>query len=171
MANKVDVLTQSTVEKGGVLTAIYFDVHGPDKEKLEQLLVELVNKLNKEKGVIYSLGEIERAIDYGDNRYSAAAKVTILTKNFSSLSSICDRYGPMGIEILKPSEIKLSVPDAQQVLFDHVKMMSDLLKEMIERNMTPEERKKLARLMDARAELGKELLTKGGVETRGSPKE
>jgi hypothetical protein len=48
------------------------------------------------------------------------------------------------------------------VLFEHIKMMSDLLREMIEKNMTPEERKKLGRLMEARAELGKDMIQKGG---------
>lgn len=160
MASKIEVLTQATIEKGGILAMIYFDMHGPDKEKLEQLLVDLANRLNDEKGVVYSVGEIDRAIEMGD-QFSAAAKITVLTSNFAVLSRICDNYGPMGIEILKPDEIHLSIPDAQQVLFDHIKMMSDLLREMIEKTMTPEERKKLGKLMEARAELGKDLIKKG----------
>ncbi|VVB73678.1 Uncharacterised protein [uncultured archaeon] len=160
MATKIEVLTQATIEKGGVLAMLYFDMHGSDKEKLENLLVDLANRLNGEKGVVYSVGEIDRAIQFGD-KYSAAAKVTVLTSSFSVLSRICDNFGPIGIEILKPNEIHLSIPDAQQVLFDHVKMMSDLLREMIEKTMTPEERKKLGKLMEARAELGKDLLKKG----------
>jgi hypothetical protein len=160
LASKIEVLTQTTIEKGGILAMLYFDMHGRDKDKLEQLLVDLANRLNGEKGVIYSVGEIDRAIEMGD-QFSAAAKITILTTNFSVLSRVCDSYGPMGIEILKPNEIHLSIPDAQQVLFDHVKMMSDLLREMIEKNMTPEERKKLGRLMEARAELGKDLIKSG----------
>lgn len=157
MASKIEVLTQATIEKGGILAMLYFDMHGPDKARLEQLLVDLANRLNGEKGVIYSVGTIDRAMELGD-QFSAAAKITILTSNFATLSRICDGYGPMGIEILKPNEIHLSIPDAQQVLFDHVKTMSDLLREMIEKNMTPEERKKLGRLMTARAELGKDLI-------------
>jgi len=160
LASKIEVLTQATIEKGGILAMIYFDMHGPDKEKLEQLLVDLANRLNDEKGVVYSVGEIDRAIEMGD-QFSAAAKITVLTSNFAVLSRICDNYGPMGIEILKPDEIHLSIPDAQQVLFDHIKMMSDLLREMIEKTMTPEERKKLGKLMEARAELGKDLIKKG----------
>ena len=160
MATKIEVLTQATIEKGGVLAMLYFDMHGPDKAKLEQLLVDLANRLNGEKGVVYSVGTIDRAIQMGD-QFSAAAKITILTNSFAVLSRICDSYGPMGIEILKPNEIHLSIPDAQQVLFDHVKMMSDLLREMIEKTMTPEERKKLGKLMEARAELGKDLIQKG----------
>jgi len=160
LATKVEVLTQATIEKGGILATLYFDMHGPDKEKLEQLLVDLANRLNHEKGVVYSVGEIERSMQLGD-QYSAAAKITVLTTSFPALSRICDGYGPMGVEILKPNEIHLSIPDAQQVLFEHVKMMTDLLREMIEKNMTPEERKKLAKLMEARAELGKDLIKTG----------
>ena len=167
MASKIEVLTQATVEKGGTLAMLYFDMHGPDKAKLEQLLVDLANRLNDEKGVVYSVGEIDRAMELGD-QFSAAAKITILTSSFAVLSRICDRFGPMGVEILKPNEIHLSIPDAQQVLFDHVKMMSDLLREMIEKNMTPEERKKLGKLMEARAELGKDMIQKG--ESAPAPK-
>lgn len=161
LATNVEVLTQSTIEKGGILTMLYFDVHGPEKDKLEQLLVDLVNRLNNEKGVIYTVGSIERPIAMGD-KFSAAAKITVLTKDFSTLSRICDTYGPMGIEILKPNEIRLSIPDAQTMLFDHVKIMSDLLREMIERTMTPAEKKNLAKLLEARAEVGKDLIKTGG---------
>jgi hypothetical protein len=167
LATKLEVLTQATIEKGGILAMLYFDMHGPDKEKLEQLLVDLANRLNGEKGVVYSVGEIDRAMQLGD-QYSAAAKITILTSNFSVLSNVCDHYGPMGIEILKPNEIHLSVPDAQQLIFDHVKMMNDLLREMIEKTMTPEERRKLGKLMEARAELGKDLIKTG--ESAQAPK-
>jgi hypothetical protein len=167
LASKIEALTQATVEKGGILAMLYFDMHGKDKEKLEQLLVDLANRLNDEKGVVYSVGEIDRAMELGD-QFSAAAKITILTGSFAVLSRICDSYGPMGIEILKPNEIHLSIPDAQQVLFDHVKMMSDLLREMIEKNMTPEERAKLGKLMAARAELGKDMIKRG--ESAPAPK-
>jgi len=168
LANKVEVLTQATLEKGGILSLLYFDMHGPDKDKVEQLLVDLATRLSKEKGVVYAVGDINRAIELGEGKYSAAAKVTILTETFAILSKICDSYGPMGIEILKPNEITLSVPDAQQVLFEHVKMMSDLLREMVEKNMTPEEKRKLGKLLEARAELGKDFI-KAGQPVPGGP--
>ncbi|MEM3770728.1 MAG: hypothetical protein QXW80_00150 [Candidatus Micrarchaeia archaeon] len=154
-------LTEKTIEEGGVLSTLYFDAIGKDKEKIEQLLVELVGRLNSEKDVVYCVGDIERAIPLEGGDFSAAAKVTILTKNFPSLARICDNYGPIGVEIIKPSEIVMKQHEAQALILDHVHTISNLLKEIVERTMTPEERKKLAKILDARAERGKELLQKG----------
>ena len=168
MANNIEQLTNKTIEEGGVLSLLYFDVIGKDKEKVEQLLVDLVTRLNSEKGVLYCVGDIQRAMELESKDFSAAAKVTILTKNFAVLSKICDNFGPIGLEILKPSEIRMTVADAQSVILDHVFQTSSLLREIVEKTMTPEERSKLGKILQARAERGKEVMSKGGKE---EPKE
>ena len=158
---KLEQLTNKTIEEGGLLSILYFDVIGKEKEKIEHLLVDLVAKLNGENGVVYSVGDIQRAIQLETGEFSAAAKVTILTKDFHTLSRICDNYGPIGLEILKPTEIILKASEAQAILLDHVAMISNLLREIVERTMTPEEKKKLAKILEAKAERGKELMSKG----------
>jgi hypothetical protein len=168
---KLEQLTDKTIEEGGILSILYFDVIGKEKEKIEQLLVDLVAKLNGENGVVYSIGDIQRAIPLDTGEFSAAAKVTILTKDFHTLSRICDNYGPIGLEILKPSEIRIKTPEAQAILLDHVAMISNLLREIVERTMTPEERKKLAKILEAKAERGKELMLKGSIENTKEEKQ
>lgn len=159
-------LTDKTIEEGGVLSILYFDAIGKDKEKIEQLLVDLVGRLNAENGVVYCVGDIERAIPLEGGDYSAAAKVTILTKNFLSLARICDNYGPIGIEILKPSEIVLTPHDAQTMILDHINVISNLLREIVEKTMTPEERKRLAKILEAKAQMGKDLMEKSKSEEK-----
>ncbi|MCS7109435.1 MAG: hypothetical protein NZ903_01405 [Candidatus Micrarchaeota archaeon] len=166
MANDKNVrsvkeLTEKTVEEGGVLAVLYFDAIGKEKEKLELLLVDLVNTLNSQNGVVYCVGDIQKAMQLDGGEFSATAKVTILTKDFLTLAKICEIHGPIGIEILKPSEIVLKPYEAQQLLLTHVNTISNLLREILERTMTPEERKKLAKILDARAERSKELLESG----------
>jgi hypothetical protein len=156
--DSVDMVTQDALEKGGILTQIYFDMHGPDKDAVEGMLVELTHKLTTEEGVIYAIGDIQRAMEMEDKKWSAAAEVKILTKNFHSIARICTLYGPMAIEILKPHDIKLSLPDAQQLLFNSAQFSFDFTTTMLYKLMTPEERKELAAKIKKRAELGKELL-------------
>ena len=170
MASKIEQLTNKTVEEGGMLTVLYFDVIGKDKQKVEQLLVDLVTRLNSEQGVVYCVGDIQRAIELESKDFSAAAKVTVLTRSFAVLSRICDNYGPIGLEIIKPHEVKMSVADAQSVILDHVHQTSSLLKEIVEKTMTPEERSKLGRILEARAERGKEIISKGGQQGHEHPK-
>jgi hypothetical protein len=160
----IKALTEKTIEEGGILSILYFDAIGKDKEKIEQLLVDLVARLNAEKDVVYCVGDIQRAIELEGGEYSAAAKITILTKNFMALSRICENYGPIGIEILKPHEITLKSHEAQAVLLNHIQMISNLLREIVEKTMTPEERKRLAKILDAKAERGKELMQKDKEE-------
>ncbi len=158
--SSVDTVTQNTIDKGGILAQLYFDVHGPDKDTVEGTLVDLSQKLSKEHGVVYAIGNIQRAIELEDKKWSAAAEVKMLTKDFHSIAKICTLYGPMAIEIIKPTEIRLSLPDAQQLLFDSAQISFEFTTEMLYKLMTPEERKELAAKIKKRAELGKQLLDK-----------
>jgi len=156
----VDNVTETAIEKGGILAQLYFDVHGPDKDTVEGILVDLANKLSKEQGVIFAVGNIQRALEAEDKRWSAAAEVKVLTKSFHHLARLCTLYSPMGIEILKPHEIRLPLSDAQQLLFDSAQFSFDFTTEMLYKLMTPAERKELEAKLKKRAELGKEFLNK-----------
>ena len=156
----VEAVTRSTIEKGGVLANLYFDVYVDDKEKAEGMLVDISNRIAGETGVVYAVGTIERAIETPDKKYSAAAEIKILTDSFRTLIKVCMLYGPMAIEIEKPDELHLSISDAQDILFDTAQMSHEFTTTMLYRMLKPEERIELKKKIDQRAELGKELLKK-----------
>ena len=167
----VEEITRETIEKGGVLATLYFDAHAKSKEKVEGMLVELGNKLASEKGVVYAVSKVEKALEHEDGLFSAAASVRILTKSFPALARICVLYGPMGVEIEKPNEIRLSLHDAQELLFETAQMSYEFTTTMLYKLLSPEERKKLAEKLKRRAELGKQLLKKGEEEVKEGGKE
>jgi hypothetical protein len=153
-------VTRETIEKGGVLAQLYFDVHGKDKEKIEHLLVDLANRIMAEQGVVYAVGEIERAIEMGDNNYSAAIRLKVLTKSLRDLLRICMIYAPMAIEVLEPPEIKLKIPEMHEVLMDASQMSYEFTTTMLYRVLSEEEKKDLQKKIEARSEMGKEILKK-----------
>lgn len=153
-------VTKEVIEKGGVLLNLYFDVHGKEKEKVEGLLVDLADRILKEKGVVYAVGEIERAMDFGDGLYSAAIKLKVLAKSFNDVVRICMLYGPMGIEILEPNELKLKLYEMQDILMDVSQMSYEFTTAMLYRVLSDEEKIDLQRKIDLRAKFGKEILEK-----------
>jgi len=154
----VEEVTETAIEKGGVLAVLYFDVHGNTKEEVEELLVDMSQRLTQEKGVIYALSEIERALEAEDKLFSSASKVRIMADSFASLVRLCGLYGPMGVEVLKPSEIKLEIGEAHNVLFTVAEMSHEFTTSMMMKLMNPEEREVFAKKMKKRAAMGKKLM-------------
>lgn len=164
----VEALTQSTLEKGGVLARLYFDVYGNDKDAVEGMLVDLSNRLTGANGVVYAVGSIERALETEDKKWTAAAEVKVLTKSLTVLVKICATYGPMAIEVLKPTEIKLSMHDTQTLLMETAQMSHEFTTTLLFRTLSPEDRKDLAAKLKRRAEIGKGLIEKAREEKKGS---
>lgn len=170
MAKPVEAVTDATIDKGGVLALLYFDVYGDDKEKIEGMLVDLSNRISGAQGVVYALGSIERAIEVGEEagkkKFSAAAEIKVLTQSFTALAKLCGMYGPMGIEILKPTAIKLSMADAQTLLFETSQMSHEFVTTMLYRMLSPQERIDLKKKLERRAEMGKDILKKSKEEKK-----
>jgi hypothetical protein len=163
-------VTRETIEKGGILGQLYFDAHGKDKDKIEHLLVDLANRIMAEQGVVYAVGEIERAIEMEDKNYSAAIKLKVLTKSFRDFLRICTIYAPMAIEVLEPNEIKLKLNEMHEILMDVSQISYEFTTAMLYRVLSEEEKKDLQRKIEARSEMGKEILKKfikeGGKEEK-----
>ncbi|MGD0510687.1 MAG: hypothetical protein ABSA33_02495, partial [Candidatus Micrarchaeaceae archaeon] len=61
----VDKVTDEKIAKGGILVKLYFDMQDKDKDKLQPLLVDLVNeRLMKEPGVVYCYGAVEEPLEH-----------------------------------------------------------------------------------------------------------
>src|SRR3989344_7683063 len=121
-------LIEETTRHGAVHAMMYFDAHGKDADAVKGSLVEFVSVLTGEKGVLYCKGEVlepfKRALPTADENakpeegYSTSAQVEVLTESFNKMLDICLRFGPVGIEVLDPQEVKLSLEDIHTVLLD-----------------------------------------------------
>ena len=100
--SELEKITHDKLLQGGVLVKMYFDVQNKEEQKLQPLLVDLINEhLLKEKGVVYCYGSIETPLKL-DELYVTNAEVTILLENIFPLVNIAFNYTPIGIEILEP---------------------------------------------------------------------
>lgn len=159
MPKSVEEITEEAIREGGILALLYFDLHANSKEAVKQLLVAALAKLSQEPGVIYAVGEIDEPIESGD-LFSSSAEVKILTKDYVSLQTICAQYAPIGIEILKPSEIRLTLGEAQDALLKIGEAAHEYTRLILEKIMGPEDKKRYQQTLAQRAELGKRLLEK-----------
>ncbi|MGC8647193.1 MAG: hypothetical protein ACP5SA_00015 [Candidatus Micrarchaeia archaeon] len=168
--SELEALTEEKISKGGVLAKLYFDMQNPDKEKLQPLMVELINEhLLKEPGVVYCYGAIDEPIEK-NGIYITNAVLTILTENFAPLIGIALRYSPAGIEILKPlKELSIKMSDFQSVLMDLSLYSLNYSRYVLEKVLKPEDIENINRQIENRIELGKKLLesTKKKEENEG----
>jgi hypothetical protein len=161
--NDVDRVTDEKIAKGGVLVKFYFDIQDTNKEKLQPLLVDLINgRLMKEKGVVYCHGSIEEPIE-NKGIYITSAMVTVLFDSFMPLVNIAFNYAPAGIEILRPTgEMTFKVHELQGMLMDMASISVVYSKYIIENVLKGEDLERLKNQVDERVETGKKHLEKKG---------
>jgi hypothetical protein len=157
----VDMVTEEKVAKGGVLAKLYFDMQHKDKEKLQPLIVELINEhLLKEKGVVYCYGAVEEPLE-NNGLFITSAVVTMLFENFFPLISIAFNYSPAGIEIIKPeNEMTFRMHDLQAMLMDVSQISLNYSKYVLEHVLKPDDIAGIEQQIGQRSELGKKLLEK-----------
>jgi len=155
----VDIVTEEKIAKGGVLVRLYFDIQDKDKEKLQPLLVDLINNgLMKEPGVVYVYGSIEEPIE-SHGVYITSGTITALFDNFMPLIGVAFKYAPAGVEILKPDkEMLFKVNQLQSMLMDISQISLDYSKLILEKVLKPEEVEEINNKLKNRAMLGKQFL-------------
>lgn len=165
--NDVEKVTEEKIRDGGVLVKFYFDMQEKDKEKLQPLLVDLINeRLMKEPGVVYVYGSVEEPLEK-DGVYITSAMVTVLFDKFLPLLSVAFRYAPAGIEILKPEkEMHFKTSELQSVLMDMSALSIGYSQFMLEKILKPEELEEIKKQMERRAELGKKFLNERKTEEK-----
>ena len=166
MSNKsIDEINEQTVKKGGLLAVMYFDIHGNSPEIIQNSMVDMIAKLTHEPGVVYATGSIDEPIEF-EGMHSTSAEVKILTKDFNSIVSVCFRYGPIGIDIIKPEELKLSVPQLHEVLLNISQTSQEYSKFVYGKIMSAEDKEKFNKQLINRAELAKKLVEKGKAASK-----
>ena len=159
--SELDRVTDEKIAKGGVLAKLYFDMQHKEKDKLQPLLVDLINqRLLKEQGVVYCYGMIDEPLEK-EGLFITSAIVTVLTENFFSLANIAFNYSPAGVEILKPmKEIVMRPNELQKYLMDLSAMSLNYSKYILEKVMKPEDIQKISTEIENRIELGKKMMEK-----------
>ncbi|MEM4633600.1 MAG: hypothetical protein QW275_00410 [Candidatus Anstonellaceae archaeon] len=153
----IDQITDEAIAEGGYLVMLYFDLHANTAEEVKNLMVGFIGKLTKEKGVIYAVGEIDKPMEK-DGIFSTWAEVKLLSEDFSTLVRIATQYSPIGVEILKPDHVSLTLGEAQGILLDISQTSQNFTRMIMERVLSKEEAEEYKKKMLSRAELGKKLL-------------
>jgi len=157
----IDQLTDDELRQGGYLVILYFDLHATTQDAVKNIMTGFIGKLTKEPGVVYALGEIDSPLEK-DGIFSTWAEVKLLTHDFQALVRITSQYSPIGIEILRPDEVKLTLGQAQTTLLDIAQTSQNFTKLIMEKMLSPEEKQEYGKKMAQRVELGKKLLAQKG---------
>lgn len=152
-------LIDEAAEHGAVLAAFHFDSLGASPDAVRNALVDMLARLTKEPGVLHCKGEVEESVLQRD-MYSSCAEAHLLTRDFATLLVLAIRYAPVGVEILKPDAIKLSIAEAQDVLLEVAQTSQEFANYVMSRVMSKEDYGKFAAALKERAERGKELVGK-----------
>jgi hypothetical protein len=157
----VDRVTEEKIAKGGVLVKLYFDMQHKERDKLQPLLVDLINeRLMKEPGVVYCYGSVEEPLEK-DGIFITSAMVTMLFDKFQPLVGLSFKYSPAGIEILKPTNsMTFKTFELQAMLMDLSQISLDYSKYILEKALKPEDIENLRKQLDNRIDIGKRLLEK-----------
>jgi hypothetical protein len=157
--NDVERVTSETIAKGGILVRFYFDMQDKDKEKLQPLMVNLVNEqLMKEPGVVYVYGSIEEPIEK-QGVYTTSGIITMLFSSFAPLVGIAFKYAPAGLEIIKPEkEMRFRTNELQSILMDLSQISMDYSKFILEKVLKPEDLEIVKKQMENRADVSKKFL-------------
>jgi hypothetical protein len=165
MTKSVEQVTEDVIREGGILALLYFDIHGKSKDGIKHTLVDFISKLTVEKGVVYAVGQVKDSIEDEDG-FATSAEVKILVKDFAALLDLGLRYGPIGVEVIKPHEIRLNLGEAQDAILTVAQTSHEFSTYVVEKLMNEQEKADLNKKLERRAELGKKIL--GGKENADS---
>ncbi|MFA6530648.1 MAG: hypothetical protein WCT31_02870 [Candidatus Micrarchaeia archaeon] len=154
----VDKLTKETIAKGGILSVLYFDLHGTSGGILQELGAGFVQKLLKEPGVVYAVGEIDEPLLSEEGKfYSTSVEVKMLTKDFISLLNLCTSHCPYSLEILRPNEMRFTVDKLHEILMHASATTFEYKKHIIEKMSTKQELEMYKLNIQQKIALGKKL--------------
>ncbi len=157
----IEKLTKDTINKGGMLAMLYFDLHSKDRDKLQGLATGFVDSILKQEGVVTAYGEIEEPLEQ-EAVFSTSIEVKILTKDFLSLINVCSIFNPITVEILRPNEVKISLDKAHELLMSMATNWFNIKRYITEKVSTKEDIEHIKKYLENREAIGKQLLEKKG---------
>lgn len=108
------------INEGWLHVNIIIELLGKPAEHLEKVINAIVDKLEKEKDIIFLAKNIHPAklVKESQNAFTTFAEVEILVSGMPKLVEIIFDYMPASIEIIAPVNIKFKLEDANALLND-----------------------------------------------------
>ena len=157
--SKFKELLEKSIEKGAILAYLSFDTVGNTEEIVKNTLIDFIARLTKEEGVLYCKGEIHEVLKQND-LFSGYAEVKLLTKSFNDLINISIKYGPVTVEIIKPDEIYLTIPEAQNIVLDASQAAQEFVNYIMQNIMVGEKAEEFKKIVQAKSKIAEELQKK-----------
>ncbi len=166
----LEKLIGETTKHGAIYATLYFDAHGKTEELVRNSLIDFIDRLSKERGVLYCVGEIlppyarekPPAEDGSESApsYSTSSEVKVLADSFATMLHVCFRYAPVGVEIISPQEVRLGLDQSHLALLDASNASQEFSEYLFRHVLKPEDIHVLDEQLVRRAELGKKLAEK-----------
>ncbi|HLC47564.1 MAG TPA: hypothetical protein VJI13_00685 [Candidatus Norongarragalinales archaeon] len=169
----LEELFEKAGRMGAILALLHFDSYGRDKENVRASLVDLVSRINAEKGVIYCKGEIEEVLETEDEHgrgFSTYTEVKVLFSNFDIAVGTCLKYGPLTIEILEPNELKMNREQMQNTLLNASSISQQFTNYFMTKLLKKEDLEEFQSNLKKRVERGKELMGGANKPMQAEPK-
>jgi hypothetical protein len=159
MAEDVEMLTRKTVEGGGVLAMLYFDIHAQSEQAVKDLGTGFVNSVIQKPGVVFALGEIDNPVEGEEKNknWSSSISLKVLTKDFMTLANLCMAHSPFSVEILRPDEIRLELSQAHDLLGNMAATTAEYKRYILMKLAKAGEVASVEETLKKRAEMGKRI--------------
>ena len=155
-------LVSEACERGAVHAKLFLDAHGPEKKATEDVLIELISQMSKEKNVLFCKGEIERSVEL-NKLYSAFAMIEVITADFNTLVKLSLSYAPAGVEILEPAKMVVSMKEAQDIILDASQNSQMYSRYILENSMNEAQRVDFAERQKRKADYGSQMREKANA--------
>jgi hypothetical protein len=142
MSENFDKIANEAIKKGAILSNLYFDSKEDTEEIVKNQLTLLFKKISKEQGVIYGAGIIEPSIkeEYPEGvKYVSSGEIKVLTQDLNYLIRLVGLYGPVHVEVIKPSKIKVSPKEFESSLNQSVFITYKLSQHIVRAGFKEEE--------------------------------
>lgn len=153
-------LVEKSIDHGAILSHLAFDTVGNTEELVKNTLVNFIGNLTTEQGVLYCKGEVHEVLKQ-EELFSGYAEVKILTKSFNDLVAVAIKYGPITVEIIKPSEVNLTLSEAQNIVLDASQAAQEFVNYIMQNIMVGEKGEEFKKILQAKSKMAEELQKKG----------
>jgi hypothetical protein len=141
------------LKEGGVYARMYISVQGNDMGAVKKALDNTIEtRLNAEPSItllevkLYDILK-EKAKTKGEKFFSGVAEAVVVADDFRWFMNMILRYGPSAIEIMEPSEVKLSSDDMHAIVADSADFAHVYSQQIISMLKDPERRRLLDEMM------------------------
>jgi len=115
-----DLNVDEKLNEGGILSRLYLEVQGNDKEAAKKALENAVfEKMQFEEDFyLLEVRMFDLMKEEKQEYYSGVVEVRCLARDFRTFLKVIMRYGPTAIEILHPEELTLSSDEMHSIVAD-----------------------------------------------------